>query len=114
MELTSQGVGTYWYLPPECFEVGDNPPIISTKVDMWSVGVIVYEMLFGEKPFGHGMSQEKILKDNVILNAEEVRFPAKPAISSEAKEFIVGCLMKDCGKRWDVVTAINSNFLMKK
>jgi len=19
MELTSQGVGTYWYLPPECF-----------------------------------------------------------------------------------------------
>ena len=22
VELTSQGAGTYWYLPPECFEVG--------------------------------------------------------------------------------------------
>lgn len=32
MELTSQGVGTYWYLPPECFNWGDNPPKINSKV----------------------------------------------------------------------------------
>ena len=32
MELTSQGAGTYWYLPPECFVVGKEPPKISTKV----------------------------------------------------------------------------------
>jgi serine/threonine protein kinase len=24
MELTSQGAGTYWYLPPECFVKGDS------------------------------------------------------------------------------------------
>jgi tousled-like kinase len=49
MELTSQGAGTYWYLPPECFEVGKVPPKISSKVDVWSVGVIFYQMLFGKK-----------------------------------------------------------------
>ena len=32
MELTSQGAGTYWYLPPECFIVGKGPPRISSKV----------------------------------------------------------------------------------
>ena len=32
MALTSQGAGTYWYLPPECFEVGAQPPSISNKV----------------------------------------------------------------------------------
>ena len=32
MELTSQGAGTYWYLPPECFVVGKDPPKISSKV----------------------------------------------------------------------------------
>ena len=34
MDLTSQGAGTYWYLPPECFVVGKNPPKISSKVDV--------------------------------------------------------------------------------
>lgn len=29
MELTSQGAGTYWYLPPECFEAN---PLITNKV----------------------------------------------------------------------------------
>ena len=32
MELTSQGAGTYWYLPPECFETGQRPPLITNKV----------------------------------------------------------------------------------
>uniref|UniRef100_A0A673WVL3 Tousled-like kinase 2 n=1 Tax=Salmo trutta TaxID=8032 RepID=A0A673WVL3_SALTR len=49
MELTSQGAGTYWYLPPECFVVGKEPPKISNKVDVWSVGVIFYQALYGRK-----------------------------------------------------------------
>lgn len=55
MDLTSQGVGTYWYLPPETFE--DFNPKISAKVDVWSLGVIFFELLYGRKPFGHGISQ---------------------------------------------------------
>lgn len=44
LELTSQGAGTYWYLPPECFAKGDEPPRISSKVDIWSLGVIYYQV----------------------------------------------------------------------
>ena len=36
MELTSQGAGTYWYLPPECFLTGPRPPIITNKVCLQS------------------------------------------------------------------------------
>ncbi len=43
MELTSQGAGTYWYLPPECFEKGQTARI-SSKVDVWSAGVIFYQV----------------------------------------------------------------------
>ena len=57
IELTSQGVGTYWYLPPECFDTSRNPPGISSKVDIWSVGVILYELLYGIRPFGHSSSK---------------------------------------------------------
>ena len=67
MELTSQGAGTYWYsrialivmccscdhchryLPPECFVLGKQPPKISSKVDVWSVGVILYQSIYGKK-----------------------------------------------------------------
>lgn len=111
MDLTSQGAGTYWYLPPECFVVGKNPPKISSKVDVWSVGVIFYQCLYGKKvsklynlvfslshqllthlpynhhiqPFGHNQSQATILEENTILKATEVEFPSKPVVSNEAK-----------------------------
>lgn len=49
MDLTSQGAGTYWYLPPECFMLGKTPPKISSKVDIWSLGVIFYQCLYGKK-----------------------------------------------------------------
>lgn len=49
MDLTSQGAGTYWYLPPECFETGREPPKISSKVDIWSVGIIFFQCLYGRK-----------------------------------------------------------------
>jgi hypothetical protein len=68
VELTSQGAGTYWYLPPECFVVRPGgAPTISNKVDVWSVGVIFYQMLFGRRPFGHEQSQEQILRNEVCV-----------------------------------------------
>jgi tousled-like kinase len=40
MALTSQGIGTHCYLPPETFAM--NNPTLSNKVDIWSIGVIFY------------------------------------------------------------------------
>jgi tousled-like kinase len=83
LELTSQGAGTYWYLPPECFQT--PPPSISSKVDVWSCGVIFYQMLYGKRPFGDDLSQDKILSQQTIIKATALDFPSKPAVSDEAK-----------------------------
>ncbi|KAI8913206.1 tousled-like protein kinase [Gorgonomyces haynaldii] len=91
--LTSQGAGTYWYLPPEVFERSEDPIKISSKVDVWSVGCIVYEMLYGQKPFGNNRSQFSILKESVIAkDGQFVVFPLKPLVSQECKDFIKRCL----------------------
>ena len=45
IDMTSPGIGTYYYMPPECFR-RDNP-IVSSKADIWSIGVIFFELLFG-------------------------------------------------------------------
>lgn len=111
VELTSQGAGTYWYLPPECFEInGNQPPKISSKVDVWSAGVILYQMLYGKKPFGNNLSQQKILSDNIISNSS-LEFPAKPVVSKEAKEFIRKCLSHSLATRPDVKTCCMDPFL---
>uniref|UniRef100_A0AAX7T711 non-specific serine/threonine protein kinase n=1 Tax=Astatotilapia calliptera TaxID=8154 RepID=A0AAX7T711_ASTCA len=102
MDLTSQGAGTYWYLPPECFVVGKEPPKISNKVDVWSVGVIFFQCLYGRKPFGHNQSQQDILQENTILKATDVQFPVKPVSSNEAKAFIRRCLAYRKEDRIDV------------
>ena len=88
IELTSMGVGTYWYLPPECFEI-NKAIMINSKVDVWSTGVILYELLYGVKPFGQDMTQDRIFRDQIIKNAKNVVFPDEPVISDSCKVVLI-------------------------
>ncbi|GAU14499.1 hypothetical protein TSUD_250410 [Trifolium subterraneum] len=72
------------YLPPECFEL-NKTPLISSKVDVWSAGILFYQMLFGRRPFGHDQTQERILREDTIIKARKVEFPSRPTVSNEAK-----------------------------
>jgi len=109
IELTSQGAGTYWYLPPECFLTGQTPPMISTGVDMWSGGCILFEMLYGRRPFGHNMTQEKLLREGTVLSANEVQFPGSPKVSDEAKDLIRKCLARDHKDRPDPLKVLDTH-----
>jgi tousled-like kinase len=114
MELTSQGAGTYWYLPPECFKSGRTR--ISSKVDVWSIGVIFYQMLFGRKPFGEGQSQEQIMQQGTLTAEQirEVQFPTQPKVSDGAKNFIRRCLTVRQEARPDVLTICEDSYLRQR
>lgn len=112
IELTSQGTGTFWYLAPECFDT-ESGLTITTTVDVWSVGVIFYEMVYGTRPFGQNMTQERILKEDVIRNAGPVVFPERKDISLECKSFISRCLEKSPCSRLTVAEALESEYIKK-
>ena len=63
-------------------------------------------MLYGKRPFGEGKSQEIVLREGIMLNANQVDFPndsKAPKVTDEAKEFIRACLTHDKNHRPDVL-----------
>ena len=66
MEHTSAGAGTYYYQPPECFSPDAQ---ISNKVDVWALGVIFYQMVYGRRPFDSGISQDEMMRTMVCPGA---------------------------------------------
>lgn len=62
-----------------------NILLLIQQVDVWSAGILLYQMLFGKRPFGHDQTQERILREDTIIKARKVEFPSRPAVSNEAK-----------------------------
>lgn len=115
IDLTSQGAGTYWYLPPECMVMEANqnePPKISNKVDVWSTGVIFFELLFGRRPYGHGQSQEALRRAAMAGQAfDSVQLPATPKVSVECARYLKRLLALDKDSRPDVIEALADPYI---
>ncbi|CAF2366778.1 unnamed protein product [Rotaria sp. Silwood2] len=81
--LAYSTVGTPDYIAPEVFkQCGYN-----NKVDWWSLGVIMYEMLIGYPPFCADNPQETFRK--VMNYRETLVFPPEIPISNLAKDLIL-------------------------
>ncbi|XP_042435275.1 serine/threonine-protein kinase D6PK-like [Zingiber officinale] len=84
-------VGTHEYLAPEIVS-GEGH---GSAVDWWTLGVFVFEMLYGVTPF-KGPDHELTLA-NIVARALE--FPKEPTVSAAARDFITGLLVKDPERR---------------
>mmetsp|Transcript_26546 Transcript_26546/g.30471 ORF Transcript_26546/g.30471 Transcript_26546/m.30471 type:complete len:184 (-) Transcript_26546:20-571(-) len=112
VELTNQAVGTKCYQPPECFSK-ISKPMINSKVDIWSVGVIFYEMLYGVRPFGDNANDGADPLETMESEICNLSFPTKPSTSTECKEFIRRCLVTSEEGRATVSQALESQYFKK-
>lgn len=70
------------------------------ELDLWQLGVLVYEMLIGHLPF-QGDTVKRLSKQ-IIDPKLEVTFPKEIIISPQAKDFCTKLLVKDFRRRISV------------
>ena len=87
----SNNGGTIYYMAPESLK--NNK--CSYKVDIWAIGIIIYNLLTGKVPF-HGDNQEKT-KEKIISGNFD--FPPDIVISKLMKDLIRQILKKDPKER---------------
>jgi serine/threonine protein kinase len=84
--LTSTFLGTSLTMAPEVLQSKKY----GRKADIWSVGVVFYQLIYGDYPF-------KGVTDDDIINKIKATRPnySKVNISVKAKDFIERCLTVD-------------------
>lgn len=111
IQLISKGFGTFYYLSPEFF-LKNKEIKITTKVDIWSSGFILYEMLFIKNPF------EKHYKNGYLNNklnySNYVKFPSILIISRDCKDFISHCLKFNKKVKYNIYQALDNLFIINK
>jgi serine/threonine protein kinase len=72
--------GNYFYCAPEIFQ-GIK---YNEKVDIWAIGVMLYQFLFGRLPF----CQDTIIDTIDMITSEEIDFDELPNVSALAIDFL--------------------------
>lgn len=88
---TNSFVGTEEYIAPEVIKGNGH----SSAVDWWTVGILIYEMLYGFTPF-KGPDRPSTFA-NVLKR--EVTFPDHPVVSAVGKSHVRKLLVKDEHRR---------------
>ena len=95
--------GTPEYMAPE---VLSHTPY-DNKVDIWSMGTVLYEMLTGIKPYS-GNNLPQLLQN---INSRALIIPENVTISKAATELLQNCLRRNPTERFSSKQFFGSDFL---
>jgi serine/threonine protein kinase len=101
-------VGTSKYMSPEIINRTHMKIKEASKIDIYSLGVTLYDLAFGEFPYKLKEVGSKDYK-RIYENIQNVKleFPKERKVSELFKDFLSGLLEKDYTKRFSISTALN-------
>ena len=101
MVTTSNLMGTPMYMSPEQVRCQDN---VDVRCDVWSLGMVLYEMITGSVPF-HATTVPELCA--AILEAQPDPIEAfRRDVPSGLSEVIYKCLEKDANKRFQNIAEL--------
>lgn len=80
-------------MPPESLKYNKY----SYKSDVWSMGILAYEMIYGKLPWKEKV--ESILYEKITTTPVTELFDSDVPLSEHYKHFIISCLQIDYDKR---------------
>ena len=99
--------GTTEYMSPELV----NHQGYGKEIDVWSLGILLYEMIHGYSPFRP--NKPKFNEKDVMENIKNHNLIFGKTVSEECQQLIYHLLDPDINKRYNVEDIYNSSFVKK-
>ena len=102
VQVTKMGmtVGTAAFMSPEQAR-GEE---VDARTDIWSFGIVLYELLTGQLPF-QGSYEQAVMYS--ILNEEPVSLSSlRKDVPSDLEEIVNKCLQKDANNRYQDISSV--------
>ncbi|MBI1916656.1 MAG: serine/threonine protein kinase [Planctomycetes bacterium] len=99
--LSGQVLGTPAYMAPE--QAAGHTRAATPATDVWALGVILYELLAGRRPF-HGQHTDEILRQ--IARADPPRLHCPHGLERDLETIVNKCLEKDPACRYESAGAL--------
>ena len=119
-DVFEDGMSTMLYMAPEMFwvwheergtpDVPYGGVLYTSAVDVWALGVVAYQLLFGNLPFGlDPQEDEEESGDRIVF--EPLEFP--PSASAGSRSFVSALLEKDAAKRPNAEAAMRHEWIVQ-
>ncbi|MEP6865777.1 MAG: serine/threonine-protein kinase [Deltaproteobacteria bacterium] len=104
-DLTQAGhmIGTFDYMPPEQMVGGE----CTVQTDLFTLGVVMYEMVTGERPFGEHQSAAAMLA--ALLSKIPKPLGAFAEVPPELDRIVQHCIVKEANRRYATIDELASD-----
>lgn len=113
-QFSTSVAGSLQYAAPEL--IASPTGLLSTAVDIWAFGVVIYALLVGDLPFQHTFQPKVQMKIQAgewdVGSLRAAKGAKEQGREDEVEDVVVGCLCMSSEERWTVGEVLGCGWLL--